>query len=278
MKAGSTLNLHCNKADNVVWLFKACEVDYDGTHCDNTNLEHTRNAENTNVWKVLHLNDAKKILKLENVTLEQSGIYRCVSRNIVRKQFIVKIDAVLFKWPPPKVISVKPNSDVIHVHSHLTINCRIVSRSPPKILWFKVCWIDKCEIDFRVYGIEIGDNNNCLCLTTETNNNNTYNWDNFYISKLHVFNVQISDGGTYVCSALSSDGKDYKNVTVEVKEATSDSENISHYSYLILLIIPLILISFYIVTHMCFTRKKKKRDVSKRLQHLLSPGHVISHK
>ncbi|KAL3268738.1 hypothetical protein HHI36_007840 [Cryptolaemus montrouzieri] len=231
-----------------------------------------------NSWKLLQDNDGKKTLKITNASLENTGIYRCISKYVVRKTFVLEIDAVTYEWPPPKVISVIPNENVIHVNNHLTINCSVSSKSPLKILWFKECWTTMCEIDFAIYKIEIGQDYNCLCLINDNSNNSTYNWENLYISKLHIFNARIWDGGTYVCSALSSNGKDYKNVTITVEELKIQNSKVGRKSYLILLFIPMVLILLYVTSYLCCTKQKKNHDDSKNLNHLLSPTHVIPRK
>lgn len=160
------------------------------------------------------------------------------------------------------------------MNDHLTINCSVSSRTPPKILWFKVCYTNMCEIDFSAYAVEIEDNFNCLCLINITSDS-TYNWGNFYVSKLHIFNSHVWDGGTYVCSALSSDGKDYKNVTISVEfQQKPSSYNLK--SYMTLLFIPLVFILLYIISYVFCAKKRKKHGNHEQLQYLKSTTPVIS--
>ncbi|XP_044753868.1 uncharacterized protein LOC123313183 [Coccinella septempunctata] len=265
IKSGSSISLSCNKAkSDVTWQFKSCGMNYKGMNCE-TAGEGDLNTNQGIPWKLLHHYNGNRMLKIENTSLDDVGIYRCISGNIIRKIFILEIDAVTFEWPPPRVMSVIPNQKVVRLNGHLTINCSVSSRTPPKILWFKVCWTNLCELDFAAYEIEIEGNFNCLCLINNTSDS-TYNWENLYVSKLHIFNTHVWDGGTYVCSALSSDGKDHKNVTIIVDFQRQHSYNFE--SYTCLLLIPLIFILLYIVSYVFCVSKRRKRDSPEQLQYL----------
>lgn len=271
IKSGTSISLSCNKIKNDIdWQFKPCIMNYKGMNCDNEEGEFTNQGTS---WKLLHHFNKNKIIRIENASLDDVGIYRCISGNFIRKIFILEIDAVTFVWPPPKVISVIPNQKVIHINNPLTINCSVSSRTPPKILWFKVCWTSMCELDFAAYDIEIEENFNCLCLINSASNN-TYNRENLYVSKLHIFKTHMWDGGTYVCSALSSDGKDYKNVTISV-EFEKHQYGYSFKSYVTLLFIPLIFILLYVLSYIICASKRKKSLNNEQLQYLKSKTHVI---
>ncbi|XP_072380116.1 uncharacterized protein [Diabrotica undecimpunctata] len=249
---GTPLTLKCHQ-EKARWYFKPCDSNFYGIVCN----------ENRH-WKKL-TDETKGRIHFEAAKKVHNGIYRCSQNNMPIKLFIVDVFDPGYTGAPPQVYPLKISNITGPINMEFTIQCKVTSEVPPKIIWFKSCFGQKC--DFRYH-------QTCYChINTSISN---YNTGNTYLSKYLIFNARDVDSGTYVCLALTQFGKDDQNVTINVPCKKSDSE-----LYSLLFLIPFGLLLIPLVVWLCYYRKKKKSTIiivdqqKKLLRTITQPKEII---
>lgn len=148
---------------------------------------------------------------------------------------------------PPEILSIKPANSTITQNTHLTIQCRVSSQSPPAIWWFKQTdRITEIQYNNRYYD-RINTSNPFYTMRDEIN---------VYLSKLNIYNAREINSGVYVCAAVTNSGMDYKSAEVSVISTAVYGK--SHPPFWLLFLIPLLFALIPCTAWLCYYRKKRK--------------------
>lgn len=148
---------------------------------------------------------------------------------------------------PPELLSIEPENSTITQNTHLTIQCKVSSQSPPAIWWFKQTdRITEIQYNNRYYD-RINTSDPFYTMRDEVN---------VYLSKLNIYNAREMDSGVYVCAAVTNSGMDYKSAAVNVISNTVYGK--SHPPFSLLFLIPLFFALIPVTVWLCYYRKKRK--------------------
>lgn len=239
-------------------LLQSCKNGDFHLECDTDNSKWTQ------------LDETGHKLRINKTNSSHNGLYRCTQNGNVLRIFSVEISGKknnlksftisLFarfsgteSYPPPKVESLTWFSSNSSSLTEYTFLCNITSKPEPKVFWIKQCHGSICNLNYH---------NMCFCPMNITNDNALYNNDNTYLSKIKLINVREVDSGWYMCLAVTSFGKDFKNITINVQSLNIPTPA----SYSLLFLIPFVFILSPAVIWLCYyyNRKKKKR---KQIKH-----------
>ncbi|XP_066144579.1 fibroblast growth factor receptor-like 1 isoform X1 [Euwallacea fornicatus] len=240
---GTQYTFRCatNATSHIIWEYKECSKTYvKGFDCDRQDWTIINSNEN---WKK---RSNKHRFVIESLKKNQSGLYRCIEKGIVRKVFMIEVVAGnSYEGEAPSVQSLLTSNITGQLNMEFTIQCNVTSITPPTIIWFKKCYGSKCDVEYE----EI-----CYChLNIETS---WYNLGITYISKMNIFNARDLDSGLYACLAVTQYGQDVKNVTIIVPD--TDLKNGGGNSITFLFLIPLTLVVAPLIVWLCYMRRKKK--------------------
>lgn len=224
-------------------------------------------------------------LQLKNINENHSGLYQCIEDNKTIKiyeveviglyisqldsrviQFIFSIlDPIshYYSVQPPELLDIIPSNITINQSMQIIMQCKVYSKQPPVIWWFKQS--DVTDYDIH-YSNKFYNRINTSVLVYPVPNEL-----NVYLSKLNIYHAREADSGIYVCLAMTEGGKDYKDAVVNVV-TISNNYCEPQTSFFLLFLIPLVFVLIPTVVWLCYFRKKKKD-----LRHVNAQNHQDVH-
>lgn len=133
-------------------------------------------------------------------------------------------------------------------NTQIIIQCRVYSKQPPVIWWFK-------QSDGTNYDIQYSDKYYNRINTSVQVYAVPHEY-NVYMSKLNIHQTRGGDSGVYVCVAMTESGKDYKEAIVNV--ITVESQEARQNSFFILFLIPIIFALIPITIWLCYYKRKRQ--------------------
>lgn len=260
-QSGTDMVLKCNTTSclyhkhKIIWEFKACQPDFKKIPCTSLYESNSKGyAEKNSTWDKISGHIIKKKcafnLELRNANESHSGLYRCIEDNKIIKTYEVEIiDSVnQYSGQPPELLDIIPSNVTINQNMQIIIQCKVYSKQPPVIWWFKQSDGTNYDIQyFDKYYNRINTSIQVYAVPHELN---------IYLSKLNIYHAREVDSGVYVCVAMTESGKDYKDAIVNV--ITTNSYWEPHTSFFLLFLIPVAFAAVPIIVWLCYYRKKKK--------------------
>ncbi|KAF2880027.1 hypothetical protein ILUMI_26148 [Ignelater luminosus] len=274
--SGTDMVLKCNTTSclyhkhKIIWEFKECQPDFKRTPCSTFyEMNNKGHANKSSTWvKIPSEQIIRKRcsfnLQLHNINENHSGLYRCTEDNKTIKTYEVEVIDPLNRYSvqPPELLNIIPSNITINQSMQIIMQCKVYSKQPPVIWWFK-------QSDMTNYDIHYSDkyynriNTSVLVYPVP-------NELNVYLSKLNIYHAREADSGIYVCVAMTEGGKDYKDAVVNVVTIPNNCE--PQTSFFLLFLIPLVFVLIPTVVWLCYFRKKKKD-----LRHVNAHNHQDVH-
>ncbi|GIX96800.1 fibroblast growth factor receptor-like 1 [Caerostris extrusa] len=166
-------------------------------------------------------------LKLRGLKLTDTGIYKCIARNIVGEDHLDFNLQVADIPKPPRILSLEPTTTTINEGEAAVFWCEVDSKPGLKL---HIKWLKKLNEEEITDSLILDDITlfrsganfyRPLSLPNFTNTNSGS--DGLYKSKLQIKNSCKEDSGAYVCLALNDKGFSFKNVTLTVKNTALKS-------------------------------------------------------
>ncbi|CAG9760449.1 unnamed protein product [Ceutorhynchus assimilis] len=245
-KEGTHITIKCASQfpNHTFWENKECELSYTGVMC---NLKDLTNTNERQEWTK---RSNRHRFEISSLARSDSGAYRCIEKDIVKKAVIIEVVGIeSYDGPPPAVQALLTSNITGQLNMEFTIQCNITSKIPPTVIWFKKCYGSKCDIEY---------DDICYChLNISTS---FHNIGDTYISKMNIFNAKVIDSGLYACLAVTEYGKDYKYVTIKVPDDDMKPNGIN--SFPLLFLVPLALVAAPVLVWVCYFKRKTKKRVT----------------
>ncbi|XP_055384927.1 fibroblast growth factor receptor-like 1 [Condylostylus longicornis] len=262
----------------IKWYFKPCEPDFDTKSCADY-------YSDTN-WKTIQCSTTPcRILYLENLTESDTGIYKCTMfpykldeirflniRLVKRFRLNVKNYTVL---PPEFSENFPPKNETALVGDQTVLQCRVNSKVPPKIKWFKslkrndnYSYINRRDINnsinLRQINHRIFKYFEKLYELMDTDGEKIIS-ENIYLSKLILNDIKFEDEGFYACVAVNYQGLNIKETYLKVYSDNEimEKESSDPIMFLMLFSMPLGLISLPLL---CWSVYFCRRNILKNRQ------------
>lgn len=148
----------------------------------------------------------------------------------------------------PRIVEITPSNSTVPVYTQVIIKCKVYSKHPLFIWWFK-------QSDGSFYDIKYLDKFYSR-IRTSIQVYPVPNEADTYLSKLNIHNVTVADSGNYACVGVTEHGieKDYAMLRV-LGNANWEPRT----SFSLLFLIPLAFALVPTTVWLCYYRKKKVR-------------------
>lgn len=163
-------------------------------------------------------------------------------------------DSFIYGGPPPKVLEVTPRFLHLPQHAPLIIKCKVSSKLPPLIVWFKETQSsDPSAIEYYEKTYKKINSDQHLAQDDSS----------IYLSKVIVENATVMDSGTYVCLVVTESGHDTSIASIRVEDPISSkfaqhSPQTQDTSFSLLFLIPFPLALVPLIVWLCYYRRKSR--------------------
>ncbi|XP_040155790.1 fibroblast growth factor receptor-like 1 [Anopheles arabiensis] len=199
---------HMNSSD-VRWYFKSCGGGFQQTACSNRALLDALD------WQPLDCDNkpCRVTLTIQNASETDAGLYRCTihpyrtdNRTQLDIQLVRTFELVVTKWPldesipAPELLDNLPANTTALAEAQIVLQCRVHSKVPPTIKWFR-------RINKRLGEHNFNQNKSIRYLENfyellPSAGEKLLSHD-VYLSKLILYNASERDIGIYVCVGIN---------------------------------------------------------------------------